>query len=207
MDISMDYRFAEVCEKFMPRLEALFAGQDYQIMETPNYISTMSLALFSRCWGFIPTWNATPLMDEWTCLCKPRISYISLSLRLTSLQMRLCHKSRKSNTPNRLSTTSENFIKSVSTFQVLQSGLRVGKWFLNTKKTAALKRERLFHFQQVKRLFAFFGFLLLLKVFLQASEDFEVAEGAVLNVVIDFLHSTLGLLGCLFGGLFLCALG
>ena len=134
MDISMDYRFAEVCEKFMPRLEALFAGQDYQIMETPNYISTMSLALFSRCWGFIPTWNATPLMDEWTCLCKPRISYISLSLRLTSLQMRLCHKSRKSNMPSRLSTTSENFIKSVLTFQVLQSGLRVGKWFLNTKK-------------------------------------------------------------------------
>lgn len=59
----------------------------------------------------------------------------------------------------------------------------------------------------MKRLFAFLGFLLLLKVFLQASEDFEVAEGAVLNVVIDFFHSALGLLGGLFGCLFLYALG
>ena len=70
------------------------------------------------------------------------------------------------------------------------------------KKTAALIRERPFGvFQQVKRLFAFLGFLLLFKVFLQSGQDFEVAEGAVLNVVIDFLHSTLGLFGCLFSGI------
>ena len=50
------------------------------------------------------------------------------------------------------------------------------------------------------------SFFLLLKVFLQTSQDFEVTEGAVLNVVIDLLHSTLGLLGGLVGGLFLCAL-
>ena len=48
---------------------------------------------------------------------------------------------------------------------------------------------------------------MLLKVFLQTGQDFEVAEGAVLNVVIDLLHGTLGLLGGLVGSLFLCALG
>ena len=42
------------------------------------------------------------------------------------------------------------------------------------KKTTALFGERSFRFQQVKELFALLGFLLLFKVFLQTSQDFEV---------------------------------
>ena len=68
-------------------------------------------------------------------------------------------------------------------------------------------RAVVFHSGNLKQSFPLLGFLLLLKVFLQAGKHFEVAEGAVFNVFIDFLHSTLGLLGCLFGGLLFCALG
>ena len=46
-----------------------------------NYISTMSRALFSRCWGSILMWNATPPTDEWICLCRPKTISISLNLR------------------------------------------------------------------------------------------------------------------------------